>query len=293
MCEFPNYDKEFTRSRLRDCAFTSFTDSSNINEKNLSKEEHLALKDLIKNRYLVIQKADDGNTIFILNKNDSPKFQKLSIDENKVFNHIVHMENKIIGVLKKLKKKKIISEKKYEDLYPVGSRPGILCCRAQIHKPIKDGVPSLRPILPAIRTPTYKLSEFFVPLLTLLTLSGCTTKDSFSFVAELSNSDSNLVMASFNVESLFTNIPLQETIELCADLLFSNKPNIDGFTKTDFHELLTITMSESLVLFNNEYYKQIDGVTMGSPLGPTLLNIFLSNYEQIWFKMLLVYLNLS
>ena len=42
--------------------------------------------------------------------NDSSKFQKLSIDKNKVLNHIVYMENKIIGVLEKLKKKKIISE---------------------------------------------------------------------------------------------------------------------------------------------------------------------------------------
>ena len=91
-------------------------------------------------------------------------------------------------------------------------------------------------------------------------------------------------MASFDVESLFTNIPLQETIDLCVDLLFNDKPNIDGFTKTDFHELLTVTLSESLILFNNEYYKQIDGVAMGSPLGPTFANIFLSYYEQIWLK---------
>ena len=55
-------------------------------------------------------------------------------------------------------------------------------------------------------------------------------------------------MASFDVESLFTNIPLQENIEICAELLFKDKPNIDGFTITDFHELPTITMSELLVL---------------------------------------------
>ena len=194
------------------------------------------------------------------------------------------MENRIIDVLKKLKKKKIISENKYEDLYPVGSRPGILYDRAKIHKPIKDGVPSFRPILSAIGTSTYKLSNFFVPLLTPLTLNEYTIEDSFSFVEEFSNYDSNLVMASFDVESLFTNIPLQETIDLCVDLLFNDKPNIDGFTKTDFNELLTITLSESLILFNNEYSKQIDGVAMGSPLGPTFANIFLSCYEQIWLK---------
>ena len=207
-----------------------------------------------------------------------------SFDQNKVLNHIVHMDNRIIDVLKNLKKKNIISENKYEDLYPVGSRPGILYGGAKINKPIKDGVPSFRPILSAIGTPTDKLSKFFVPLLTPLTLNEYTIKDSFSFAEELSNYDSNLVMASFDVESRFTNIPLQETIDLCVDLLFNDKPNIDGFTKTDFHELLTVTLSESLILFDNEYYKQIDGVVMGSPFGPTFANIFLSYYEQIWLK---------
>ena len=42
-------------------------------------------------------------------------------------------------------------------------------------------------------------------------------------------------------------------------------PYIDGFTITDFHELLTITMSELLVLFDGEYCKHIDGVAAGSP----------------------------
>ena len=42
LCEVSSYDKEFILSSLRDCEFTSFRDSSNINENNLSKEEHLA-----------------------------------------------------------------------------------------------------------------------------------------------------------------------------------------------------------------------------------------------------------
>ena len=186
-------------------------------------------------------------------------------------------------MFKKLKKRKIISENKYADLYPVGSR-GILYGCAKIHKLFKDGVPSFRPTLSTIGTPIYKLSKFIVPLLTPLTLNEYTIKDSFSFAEELSNYDSNLVMDSLDVESLFTNIPLQETIDFCVDLLFTDKPNNDGFTKTDFHELLTITLSESLVLFNNEYCKQIDGVAIGSPLGPTFANIFLSCYKQIWLK---------
>ena len=107
---------------------------------------------LIKNKDLVLQKADRGNAVVILNKkdynlkmkkipNDISKFHKLSIYQNKVLSHIVNMENRIISVLKKLKDKNQISDKKYKYLHPVSSRPRILIGRAKIHKPIKDGVP--------------------------------------------------------------------------------------------------------------------------------------------------------
>ena len=137
-------------------------------------------------------------------------------------------------------------------------------------------------ILSATGTPTHKLSKFFVPLLTPLTLNEYTIKDPFSFAEEFLNYDSNLIMVNFDVELLFTNIPIQEAIDLSVKLLFNDKSNVYSFTITDFHQLLTVTMSESLVLFDGEYYKQIDGVAMGSPLGPTFANILLSYREQIW-----------
>ena len=51
--EIPSYNKLVIRSRLRDCALTSFRYSGNINKNNLFKEEHLALKDLMKKRPLL------------------------------------------------------------------------------------------------------------------------------------------------------------------------------------------------------------------------------------------------
>jgi hypothetical protein len=35
-------------------------------------------------------------------------------------------------------------------------------------------------------------------------------------------------------------------------------------------------------LFDGQYFEQIDGVAMGSPLGPTLANIFFGYNEQKW-----------
>ena len=97
--------------------------------------------------------------------NDTSKFHKLSIDQNKVLNHIANMENIIISVLKKLKDKNQISDRKCKDLHPVGSRPNILYGRAKIHKPINDGVTPFRPILLDIGTPTYTIAKFFAPIL--------------------------------------------------------------------------------------------------------------------------------
>ena len=204
----------------------------------------------IKNKDLVIQKPHKGNTIVILNKkdyslemkkvlSDTSKFHKLSIDQNKVLNQIVNMENRIISVLKKLKDKNQSWDNMYKDLHPVCSGPGILYGRAKIHKPMKDDVPLFRPILSDIGTPTYKIAKFFVPLLAPLTSNEYTIKDSFSFPEELLTFDSNLVMASFDIESLFTNILLKESIDLCVDIVFSNTTNMDGITKDYFHELLT------------------------------------------------------
>ena len=48
----------------------------------------------------------------------------------------------------------------------------------------------------------------------------------------------NCVMASLDVESLFTNIPLEETTENCVNDLFFDKSKIDNLTKQDVPDLL-------------------------------------------------------
>ena len=48
--------------------------------------------------------------------------------------------------------------------------------------------------------------------------------------------------------------------------------------------MLKLAPAESSFIFDNKLYKQIDGVAMGSPSGPTLANAFLCNYEQIWLN---------
>ena len=124
------------------------------------------------------------------------------------------MENRVTAVLKNLRDKKEISSEQYKDLSLSGSRPAIMYGLAKVHKVATDDLPSFRPILSAIGTPTYKLAKFLVPILEPLTTNEYTIKDSFTFAEELQSFDSKLVVASFDIESLFSNIPLKEAIDL-------------------------------------------------------------------------------
>ena len=82
---------------------------------------------------------------------------------------------------------------------------------AKVHKPLKNGLPPFRTILSATGTPTYKLAKFLVLVLSDITQNGFTIKDSFTFVDEILTQDSDLYMASLDVDALFTNIALDET----------------------------------------------------------------------------------
>ena len=113
-------------------------------------------------------------------------------------------------------------------------------------------------------------------------------KDSFDFVEEVVNYDDNLYVASLDVKSLFTNIPLDETVKNCVNDLFSNNFYSGKLSRKDLFKLAT---TESSFIFDNKLYKQIDGVAMGSPLGPTLANAFVCHYEKIWLNEFLLNLN--
>ena len=91
-------------------------------------------------------------------------------------------------------------------------------------------------------------------------------------------------MTSIEVESLFTKIPLEETIKNCVNDLFSNNFYSGKLSRKDLHDLLKPATTESSFIFDNKLYKQIGKVAMGSPLGPTLANAFLCHYEKIWLN---------
>lgn len=92
-------------------------------------------------------------------------------------------------------------------------------------------------------------------------------------------------MVSLDIESLFTNAPVAETIDIILSKLFpQDSDTFHGFTRSEFSSMLKLAVDDSYFSFDNKLYKQTDGMAMGSPLGPLFANIFLSHHESAWLR---------
>ena len=144
--------------------------------------------------------------------------------------------------------------------------------------------PLFRPMLSVLKTPIYNLAKFLVTILNTVTKNEYTVKDSFQFAEEVCEQDPTVSMGSLDVDSVFTNIPLDETIDICVKELFENTDTVEDLTKSELNQLLSLATMESYFIFNGLLYKEIDGVAMGSHLGPSLANTFLSYHEKNWLN---------
>ena len=86
------------------------------------------------------------------------------------------------------------------------------------------------------------------------------------------------------VSSLFTNIPLDKTVNIILDSLPSETDIFSfhscSFNRTHFKKLLELSVKDDDFIFNNQLCEQIYGVAIGSPLGPAFANIFIGALEK-------------
>ena len=139
----------------------------------------------------------------------------------------------------------------------------------------------MRPIVSCIGTYNYHLSKFLTDLLNPMIPTPHCRKESFTFCEEIKTiSATNRFLISCDVCSLFTSIPLKEMIDIAVDLLFEHNLGLN-ITKADLKKLFEFATPGTYFLFQVTFYDQIDGVTMGSPFGPVLANVFMGYYKTL------------
>ena len=247
----------------------------------ITPELRTAATNLKNNEDISIRKADKSATYVILNREDYlSKIDTILADETKF--KIVH-KNPINDVKRRVNKLVETQNAMQESLkLPkiVGDfQPGYLYGNVKTHK---VGNP-LRPIISQIPSPTYKLAKIINNIITPYTPNNFSLKSSDEFLDLLHSNPNEGIIASLDVQSLFTHVPILETINIIISRVY-NHPDLPPpkIPKHILEELLVCCTKE--VPFRcprGNMYVQIEGVAMGSPLGPCFANFYMGHIENI------------
>ncbi|XP_050725482.1 uncharacterized protein LOC127003111 [Eriocheir sinensis] len=218
--------------------------------------------------FLTIRKADKAATYVIMETseylqkiddilNETTKFKRITRDPTEDLKKKV---NKLI--VKNNIASRSIKLEKLSGEFSMGYCYG----NVKTHKPGNK----LRPIISQIPTPTYNLAKQLCTLLTPYVPSTHNLQASSDFLDILKTSNTRGRVASLDVESLFTNVPVDRTINYIIE-----RPSYE------------ISWKEApFTCPRGNKYCQIDGVAMGSPLGVLLANFFMGCVEEEVFKKL-------
>ena len=199
----------------------SYVSTFHPSKKDIKR--HKILKELRRNKDIVILKPDKGNGVVVLNKSDYKTGLRKIIDDQTKFKPLendptTQREAKLQRFLRKLKTNGHLDDVTYSNIYPTGSQPARIYGQPKMHEthaPNCNIIPPFRPIISSIGNYNYKLAKCLCSLLQPHIPSEHCAGDTFTFVREIQSlSMQGKHMVSFDVESLFTNIPLEESINL-------------------------------------------------------------------------------
>ena len=188
------------------------------------------------------------------------------------------VEKEVICQINNLHNQGLIDEVTLNNLRPIGSMIPKLYGLPKIHKvdcPV-------RPILSMCHSPTHQLAKWLTGILKPVNdvISEFCVSDSFTFAEKIRGADlRNRHLVSFDVTSLFTNVPINDTIDMIRQIIRDHNLQV-GIPVDILCDLILLCVKNVQFIFDSQFYVQIDGVAMGSPLGPVLSNIFLGFLEK-------------
>ena len=174
-----------------------------------------------------------------------------------------------------------LNEETYRRLYPTAAVPSKFYGLPKIHKP---GTP-LRPIVSSIGAAIYKTAEELAKILKpLVGMSAHHVQNTRDFVEQ--RKDIRLkqgeCIISYDVTALFTSVPIQTVLNIIKQRLANDKDLQKRTTMSISHitNLLEFCLNSPSFVYQGQFYQQLEGAAMGSPLSPIVANIFMEKFEE-------------
>uniref|UniRef100_A0A8D8WUJ8 Reverse transcriptase domain-containing protein n=1 Tax=Cacopsylla melanoneura TaxID=428564 RepID=A0A8D8WUJ8_9HEMI len=240
-----------------------------------------ALKGKIVDNEVVICKADKGNTVTLLNRNEYvDKMKDYIVNNNLVVTKEKHILNKYVA-----KVKKCISEcPQILKGTPNVSNPQIpkLYGLPKLHK---EGNP-LRPVVSCVDAPSSEICKKFISVLPELLKfkSKYSINNNLCLIEKLKKVPklpTNAKLISFDVKNLFPSIPINEL----KSIILNGTIHLSQSLKMEINKCLEVCLDQNFCTFQDVIYEIKKGLPIGSPISPLMAEIFMNHIENKIFNL--------
>ena len=232
------------KAKLKTFSFSFLKDK---NYDNLTKNEKTTILSLKNNNDIVIKRPDKGGGVVILNRTDyEDKLQAMLSDTTKfkITSDKTNSatKNNINRIAYEIKNKTIQNKIKRIGFYNLGHIYGL----PKIHKNPEN--PPLRPVISMCGTVTHEIAQYLNSIIRPYLNNSFMVKSNNESLCKLSNlklGDTD-VFASLDVESLFTNVPVLETIDIIINSVYhSNTMSPPEISEQNMRNLLLICCTQT------------------------------------------------
>lgn len=223
--------------------------------------------------------SDKGNNTVVMMKEDYIIKMDELLEGNNTYTKInkdptIELQKRNNDIMKDLENREIISKYERYAFTSTSFHAPRLRGQPKIHKP---DIP-MRPISSTINAPNSDMSRMLAKI-----LNNVIDKDEYNVSNSMQVKEristvkipKDHLLVSFDVVSLFTNIP----VELVYDIINIKWNKIKQFTSIPYNIFMDMMdfciYDANYFVFQKQIYKQNDGVPMGSPLAPTLAGLAL------------------
>ena len=259
--------------------------SSHTPKPNLTKAQISAIRELKRDRDRIVLTADKGVAMVVMDRQDYINKANHLLNQN-TYKVITKdptntIKNKLINILKTIKTKSGLSSNTYKSMYPTGCAPPKFYGLPMIHKPDTP----LRPIVSSCGSVTYgvakELAKILKPLVGKSPHHIHSTQD-FVEQAKHFKLESGECLSSYDVSALFTSVPIDPALKIIKDLLVKDNTLKERTVMEvgDIILLLEFCLKNTYFSFQGQFYEQVEGAAMGSPVSPIVANLYMEYLEQ-------------
>ena len=251
--------------------------------RNLNQKQAESLKQLKQNPHIIIKKADKGSAVTVMNTLDyiregyrqlsnSNYYIELDTDPTPTFNQLVQT------LIDQMLREDFIDDRVHRSLTNKDPKTPNFYLLPKIHK---NGVPG-RPILSANGCPTEKLSAlvdcYLQPHVPKLASYVRDTKQFIQKIENIQNIPPNSLLVSFDVVSLYTNIPHADSLRSASKALRGDT-SIEPQFKNLLIRGLKLVLELNAFQFNGRFFQQIRGTAMGTRVAPSSACLTMGDLE--------------